>query len=331
MKVLVTGGAGYVGSSAVAWLRRRGCEVWVYDSLELGHAASLPGGGLIRGDIADTETVTRVMREREIDAVMHFAAYSLVGESVTDPARYWRNNLGGTLSLLEAMRAADVKRIVFSSTCATYGEPPKVPISESTPQKPVSPYGATKLAVETVLANYASAYGIGYAALRYFNACGASEGGAIGEDHAIETHLIPLTLQVALGQRDHITVFGVDYPTPDGTCIRDYIHVDDLADAHLRALERLEPGVGMCLNLGTGCGFSVREVIDACRRVTGHEIPAEIGTRRPGDPPELVADPRRACEVLDWVASHTEIDAIVATAWRWHESHPEGYGPESPD
>jgi len=325
MKVLVTGGAGYVGSSAVAWLRQRGCDVWVYDSLELGHEQSLLGGQLIRGDITDTEAVTRAMRECEVDAVMHFAAYSLVGESVSDPARYWRNNLGGTLSLLEAMRAANVKKIVFSSTCATYGEPSKVPISESTPQNPVSPYGSTKLAVEMALANYASAYGIGYAALRYFNACGASAEGTIGEDHATETHLIPLTLQVALGQRDHITIFGVDYPTPDGTCIRDYIHVDDLADAHLRALERLEPGVGMCLNLGTGRGFSVREVIESCRRVSGHAIPAEIGTRRPGDPPELVADPRRAREALDWVASYTEIDSIVETAWRWHENHPMGF------
>ena len=329
MKVLVTGGAGYVGSCAAAWLQRRGFEVWVYDSLELGHAAAVPAGRLIRGDIADTEALTAVLREREIEAVMHFAAYSLVGESVTDPARYWRNNLGGTLSLLDAMREADVKRIVFSSTCATYGEPPKLPISESTPQNPVSPYGDTKLAVERALANYASAYGFGYAALRYFNACGAPEGGLIGEDHATETHLIPLTLQVALGQRDHITVFGVDYPTPDGTCIRDYIHVDDLADAHLRALERLRPGEGLCLNLGTGRGFSVREVIDACRRVTGHEISAEIGTRRPGDPPELVADPQRSREALDWIARYTGIDAIVQTAWRWHESHPEGFGSRS--
>ena len=331
MRVLVTGGAGYVGSSAVAWLQQRGCEVFVYDSLELGHAAALPAGCLVRGNIADTAALTELLRDREIEAVMHFAAYSLVSESVSDPARYWRNNLSGTLSLLEAMRAADVKRIVFSSTCATYGEPEKVPISESTPQNPVNPYGATKLAVERALADYACAYGFGYAALRYFNACGASEGGRIGEDHATETHLIPLTLQVALGKRDHITIFGVDYPTPDGTCIRDYIHVDDLADAHLRALERLRPGEGLCLNLGTGRGFSVREVIEACRRVTGHEIPAEIGTRRAGDPPELVADPQRSREALDWVASYTEIDAIVESAWSWHESHPTGYGPEPAD
>ena len=325
MKVLVTGGAGYVGSHAVAQLLSAGYEVVVYDSLELGHAAAVPAGLLRRGDLAETEKLTALLREERIDAVMHFAAYSLVGESVSDPARYYHNNVGGTLSLLDAMRAAEVSRIVFSSTCAIYGEPEKVPIGEDTPPLPVNPYGTSKLLIERALADYAAAYGLAYAALRYFNACGAAPSGTIGEDHATETHLIPLTLQVPLGRRESISILGVDYPTPDGTCIRDYIHVDDLADAHLRALERLEPAVGLRLNLGTGRGYSVREVVESCRRVTGHEIPARVGPRRPGDPPELVADPARARATLGWEARYVDLDAIVETAWRWHASHPDGF------
>ena len=256
---------------------------------------------------------------------MHFAAFAAVGESVADPAKYYQNNVVASLTLLEAMRAAGVKRIVFSSTTATYGVPEHVPITEEEPQQPINPYGFAKLVIEQALADYAQAYGFGYAALRYFNAAGASPDGDLGEDHDPETHLIPLVLQVALGQRPHITIFGDDYPTPDGTCIRDYIHVDDLGAAHVLALEQLQAGQGLQLNLGTGRGHSVREVIDACRRVTGHAIPAPIGPRRPGDPPELVADSPQAQRVLDWQPQYTDIESIVRTAWKWHSSHPRGY------
>lgn len=326
MRVLVTGGAGYVGSFAAALLLRRGFEVWVYDDLSQGHAAAVPAERLIRGALAEGEKLAAILAEKRVDAVMHFAALALVGESVADPARYYRNNVGGTLALLEAMRSTGLKKIVFSSTCATYGVPERIPIAEDTPQQPVNPYGFTKLVIERALADYARAYGFGYAALRYFNACGGDPGGRLGEDHDPETHAIPLALQVALGRRDHFTIFGDDYPTPDGTCIRDYIHVDDLAEAHLRALERLPAGAGLCLNLGTGRGFSVREVLEACRRATGHPIPAQVGARRPGDPPLLVADPSRAQAELDWQPRYKDLDAIVKSAWRWHSSHPEGFG-----
>ena len=256
---------------------------------------------------------------------MHFAACALVGESVADPAKYYRNNVVATLALLESMRKRNVKKLVFSSTCATYGIPQTVPISEREPQAPVNPYGFTKLVVERALADYAAAYGFGYAALRYFNAAGASPEGDIGEDHDPESHLIPLVLQVALGQRPHITIFGDDWPTPDRTCVRDYIHVDDLGAAHLAALERLGPGTEIRLNLGTGRGYSVREVIDVCRAVTGREIPEVIGPRRPGDPPELVADAREAERVLGWKPKYQTLRPIVETAWNWHQHHPHGY------
>jgi UDP-glucose 4-epimerase len=281
---------------------------------------------LIEGELADQARLTDALRHEQIEAVMHFAAFALVGESVAEPAMYYRNNVLGSLSLLEAMRSAGVTRIVFSSTTATYGAPKRVPIREDEPQLPINPYGFTKLAIERALADYAVAYGFAYAALRYFNAAGASPDGDLGEDHDPESHLIPIVLQVALGQREKITIFGDDYPTPDGTCIRDYVHVDDLADAHLRALERLAPGKGLCVNLGTGKGQSVREVIEACRKVTGHAIPEAIGARRPGDPPELVADASLAKKVLGWQPKYTKIDDIVATAWRWHSTHPKGYG-----
>lgn len=256
---------------------------------------------------------------------MHFAAFALVGESVAEPALYYRNNVLAAFSLAEAMRAADVRRIVFSSTTATYGIPQRLPIREDELQLPINPYGFTKLVFEHVLEDYAQAYGWSYAALRYFNAAGATPDGDLGEDHDPETHLIPIVLQVVLGQRSEIVIFGEDYPTPDGTCIRDYVHVDDLADAHLRALERLEPGHGLRLNLGTGRGYSVREVIEACRRVTGHKIPQRLGQRRPGDPPALVADATLARETLGWQPRYTDIDSIVATAWQWHQHHPRGY------
>jgi UDP-glucose 4-epimerase len=325
LKVLVTGGAGYIGSHAVRWLVRAGHDVWVYDNLVLGHCAAVPDGRLIEGELLDRPRLIDALLAHGIDAVMHFAAFAAVGESVVDPAKYYQNNVVASLNLLEAMRTASVQRIVFSSTTATYGIPHHVPITEDEPQSPINPYGFAKLVIERALADYASAYGLAYAALRYFNAAGASPDGDLGEDHDPETHLIPLLLQVALGQRSNITVFGDDYPTPDGTCIRDYIHVDDLASAHLAALERLQAGQGLKLNLGTGRGHSVREVIDACRRVTGHAIPSVVGPRRAGDPPELVADSRRAQHLLHWQPQYTDIDAIVATAWHWHFSHPHGY------
>lgn len=330
MRILVSGGAGYVGSHAVRLLERAGHDVWVYDNLSRGHRGAVPPGRLIEGELADRGRLTAALRERSIDAVMHFAAFALVGESVADPGLYYQNNVVGSLSLLEAMRDAGVRRIVFSSTTATYGAPERVPIVEDEPQRPINPYGFTKLVIEQALADYAAAYGFGYAALRYFNASGASPEGGLGEDHAPESHLIPLVLQVALGQRPHITVFGNDYPTPDGTCIRDYVHVDDLGQAHLLALDRLEPGTALKLNLGTGRGHSVLEVIEACRRVTGHPIPVVQGARRPGDPPLLVADASRARALLGWQPRYAGIDEIVATAWAWHRAHPQGYAGLNP-
>lgn len=325
MRILVIGGAGYVGSHAVRHLTRAGHEVWVYDNLSFGHRGAAPAGRLIEGDLLDQPALEAALRAHSIEAVMHFAAFALVGESVSHPDRYYRNNVLGSLCVLEAMRAAGVWRIVFSSTTATYGAPKTIPITEDEAQLPINPYGFTKLVVEHALADYAHAYGIGYAALRYFNAAGASPDGDLGEDHTPESHLIPLTLQVALGQRPSISVFGTDYPTPDGTCIRDYVHVDDLATAHLAALERLTPGQGLKLNLGTGLGHSVRQVIDSCRRISGRPIPVIEGERRPGDPPELVADASRAQAQLGWRPRYVEIDDIVSTAWRWHSAHPRGY------
>ncbi|MEC7677736.1 MAG: UDP-glucose 4-epimerase GalE [Planctomycetota bacterium] len=326
MNVLVVGGAGYIGSHAVRKLTDAGHHVLVYDNLSRGHREAVPDGLLIEGELTDTATLTRVLTEHGIEAVMHFAAFALVNESVNDPALYYQNNVVATLSLLEAMRLADVKKFVFSSTTATYGEPDQVPISEDTPQRPINPYGFTKLVIEQALADYAEAYGMGYAALRYFNAAGAHPDGTIGEDHEPETHLIPIVLQVALGQRDSITIFGNDYQTSDGTCVRDYVHVNDLADAHLKALDKIRPSAGICLNLGTGRGTSVREIIDACREVTGHAIPEKVGQRREGDPSELVADATRAQDQLGWEPQYVDVRSIVETAWRWHQLHPNGYG-----
>jgi len=325
MNVLVTGGAGYVGGAAVKALAAAGHDVWVYDNLCTGHRAAVTQGRLIEGDLHDSQRLREALREKQIEAVLHFAAFAYVGESVSDPAKYYHNNVGGSLALFDAMRAEGVWRIVFSSTTATYGVPNRIPIREDEPQHPINPYGFTKLVVERALADYAKAYGLGYAALRYFNAAGALADGSHGEDHQPETHLIPLVLQVALGQREKITVFGDDYPTPDGTCVRDYVHIEDLAAAHVQALERLTPGEGLKLNLGTGRGYSVRQVIDACRRVSGRTITEEIGQRRAGDPAELVADASLAREVLSWQPRYTEIEAIVETAWRWHRDHPDGY------
>lgn len=325
MNVLVVGGAGYIGSHMVRLLNRSGHEVVTLDNLTTGFAPAVTAGKLYIGEMENTELVETILKDHKIDAVMHFAACALVGESVTDPAKYYRNNVVATIALLESMRRQGVRKLVFSSTCATYGVPQNVPISERESQRPVNPYGFTKLVVEHALADYAAAYGFGYAALRYFNASGASPAGDIGEDHDPESHLIPLVLQVALGQRPSITIFGDDWPTPDRTCIRDYIHVDDLGAAHLAALERLGPGVEIRLNLGTGRGYSVREVIDVCREVSGHPIPEVIGPRRPGDPPELVADAREAQRVLGWTPHYQTLRPIVETAWNWHRHHPRGY------
>jgi UDP-glucose 4-epimerase len=325
MKVLVTGGAGYIGSHAVRLLMRAGHEVWVYDNLSRGHRGAVPAGRLLEGSLADRPRLEQVLRDHRIEAVMHFAAFALVGESVSDPALYYANNVVSTLALLEAMRSTGVQRIVFSSTTATYGAPPRIPITEDELQQPINPYGFTKLVIERALEDYALAYGFGFAALRYFNAAGATPAGDLGEDHEPESHLIPIVLQVVLGQRARLTIFGDDYPTPDGTCIRDYIHVDDLGDAHVKALEQLGSGSRLKLNLGTGRGHSVREVVDACRRVTGHPIPADVGARRPGDPPELVADSRRAQSLLGWTPRYLDIEEIVKTAWNWHRAHPQGF------
>ncbi len=325
MRVVVTGGAGYVGSHAAKLLAANGHQVWIVDNLIEGHRQAVRELPLIEADLLNHERLAAILQEHQIEAVMHFAALTYVGVSVTEPAGYYRNNVVGTLSLLDAMRETGVQRIVFSSTCATYGIPERVPISEDHPQHPISPYGFTKLVIEHALADYCRAYGLGYAALRYFNASGAAADGTIGEDHDPETHLIPLVLQVALGQRESAAIFGTDYPTPDGTCVRDYIHVDDLAEAHLLAIEKLEPGMELKLNLGTGRGASVQAVIDLCREVTGHEIPARQVERREGDPPELVADPARAREVLGWQAKHTSIRDVIESAWQWHQAHPHGY------
>lgn len=309
----------------VRMLDRQGHKVVVLDNLSTGFREAVTAGELVVGDIGDLILVQRTLIENRIDAVMHFAACALVGESVVDPAKYYLNNVAQTIQLLEAMRAADVTRMVFSSTCATYGQPDTVPIDETQPQAPVNPYGFTKLAIERALADYAAAYGFGYAALRYFNAAGASPDGGLGEDHDPESHLIPIVLQAALGLRDQVTVYGTDWPTPDGTCVRDYIHVDDLGSAHIAALNRLESGEGICVNLGTGEGFSVRQVIDTCREVTGRKIVAVNGKRRPGDPPTLVADASLAREKLQWQPKYTKLAEIIQTAWDWHSAHPEGY------
>ena len=326
MRVLVVGGAGYIGSHTVQALNGLGHEVWVFDNLLAGHKSAVPEGSLIEGDLADLATLENVLKRHEIEAVMHFAAHASVPESMAEPAKYYRNNIVGTLNLLDAMRAAGTRKIVFSSTAAVYGLPEHSPISEETPKAPINPYGFTKLVIERTLADYAHAYGLGYAVLRYFNASGASADASIGEDHSPESHLIPIILQVALGQRENISITGTDYPTPDGSCIRDFIHVEDLADAHCRVLDRIEPGKGLTYNVGTGRGYSVREVVEAARKVTGRPIEAVERPRRAGDPPELVASADALRRDLGWSPRYPEIEAIVATAWRWHLSHPNGYG-----
>lgn len=314
VRVLVTGGAGYIGSVVVAMLLDAGHEVTALDDLSTGHEdAVAPGARFVKASLGEVEPV---LAQRPYDAVMHFAAKALVAESVAHPARYWHNNVGGTLALLDAMRAHGVPRLVFSSTCATYGEPSAVPILEDTPPAPTNPYGASKLAVDLALADYAHAYGLGAVSLRYFNVAGAllRPDAAYGERHSVETHLIPIALQVAGGTRDVLEIYGNDYPTPDGTCVRDYVHVADLGDAHLRAMAATRPGTHRVINLGSGTGYSVREVVDAVRRATGHEVPVREAARRPGDPAVLVASNARAGTDLGW-APRRGLDEMVADAW----------------
>jgi len=325
MRILITGGAGYIGSHAVRLFLARGHDVWVYDNLSMGHRAAVPGERLIVGDLADIDHLDQEILVRRIEAVVHFAAFTYVGESVLEPGKYYQNNLVNTLNLMECLRRQRVGRFVFSSTAATYGNPERIPIPEEAPQRPINPYGASKLTVERALADYALAYKWGYAALRYFNAAGASPDGSIGEDHDPETHLIPLVIQGVLGQRPHIEIFGTDYATPDRTCVRDYIHVDDLAEAHLLALEHLEPGKQMLYNLGIGRGSSVREVIRAVEEVTGKRVPVKEGPRRPGDPDVLVASSEKIQRELGWRPRYTDLRTIIETAWNWHRSHPKGY------
>jgi UDP-glucose-4-epimerase GalE len=326
MRILVTGGAGYIGSHAVRLFRARRHDVWVYDNLAEGHRHAVPAERLIVGDLAEGQRLDQVVVGQRIEAVVHFAAYTYVGESVREPGKYYQNNLVNTLNLMECLRRNRVGRFVFSSTAATYGVPQQVPIPEEAAQQPINPYGSSKLAVERALADYAAAYGWGYAALRYFNAAGASADGSIGEDHDPETHLIPLVIQAALGRRPHVEIYGTDYPTPDGTCIRDYIHVEDLAEAHLLALERLQPGQGQRYNLGIGRGYSVREVIRTVEEVGGKPVPVREGPRRPGDPPVLVASSAKIQRELGWRPQYTELRPIVETAWKWHISRPKGFG-----
>jgi UDP-glucose 4-epimerase len=311
MRVIVAGGAGYIGSVVTAALLEGGHEVTVLDDLSTGHADAVPEGArFVQATLQDSAPVLAEVRP---EAVLHFAAKSLVGESQVKPEIYWEHNVGGSLALLEAMRAVDCRRIVFSSTAATYGEPEQVPIREDAPTRPTNTYGATKLAVDAMLTSYATAYDFAAVSLRYFNVAGAAYGR--GERHATETHLIPIALQVAAGTRESMTVYGEDYPTPDGTCIRDYIHVSDLADAHLLALTAPEPGEHRVYNLGNGTGFSVQQVVDAVREVTGHPVPVQVGERRAGDPAQLVAASDRIRADLGWSPRHTDMAGIVRDAW----------------
>jgi UDP-glucose 4-epimerase len=326
LRVVVTGGAGYIGSHTLRALQAAGYEVVVYDSLIKGHRQAVGSAPLVVGDIADPEALDRLFREFGPVAVVHFAAFIEAGESVLDPVKYFRNNTVGTLTLLEAMHRNGVRRLVFSSTAAVYGEPENLPIREEDRKAPTNAYGLSKLMVEEMLDWFHRAYGLCSVSLRYFNAAGDDPSGEIGEDHDPETHLIPLILQVPLGKREKIYIFGDDYDTPDGTCIRDYIHVSDLASAHVAALRALEGGLGReAFNLGNGAGFSVRQVIEAAREVTGHPIPAEVRPRRQGDPARLVASSEKGRSVLGWQPQMPELRAILETAWRWHRTHPQGY------
>ncbi|MCW5548375.1 MAG: UDP-glucose 4-epimerase GalE [Opitutaceae bacterium] len=327
MNVLVVGGAGYIGSHCVRQLLAAGHRPVVLDNLVFGHrAAAPPDVSFYPANLGNEKEVGKILRKERIELVMHFAAYAYVGESVTDPLKYYFNNVAATLHLLRCMLGAGVKKFVFSSTCATYGTPEKMPITEDTPQAPINPYGQTKLDVENALKALARANGLSFAAFRYFNAAGAAEDGAIGEHHDPETHLIPLAIDAATGARPPLQVFGHDYPTPDGTCLRDYVHVDDLSRAHIAVFDRLSaPGAALFYNLGTGRPTSVLEVIRAVEQVTGKKVPYTLAPRRAGDPPALFADSTKAQKDLGWTIRYPDITAIVASAWRWHAAHPQGY------
>ena len=326
--ILVTGGAGYIGSHTMAALRERGRQVLALDDLSEGHRPALQGAPLEEGSLSDEAFLARVFREHRVEAVLHFAARCYVGESMSDPAKYYRANVQGTLNLLEAMAGAGVRRLVFSSSCAVYGIPETLPIVESMPTRPSNTYGRTKLMAEEMMGDFHRAHQIDSVALRYFNAAGADPSGSLGEDHRPETHLIPLVLETALGTREKVTIFGDRYPTRDGTCIRDYVHVSDLAHAHVLALEYLEGGGRgvRAFNLGNSRGTSVLEVIRAAERITGKTVPFEVGPPRPGDPPVLVGSSEGIRSELGWQPRHGSIDAIVETAWGWHREHPKGYG-----
>jgi UDP-glucose 4-epimerase len=327
MKVLMTGGAGYVGSACLRWLLEHGHDPIAYDSLLEGNAAAVPDAAdrLIIGDIAETDRLAETLRQHRIEAVMHFAALVSVPESIADPEAYYRVNIGGTKSVLDAMRAAGVGKILFSSTAATFGFHAEMPLCEDSPQTPETPYGTTKLAAERLIKDYARAYGLGYTLLRYFNASGADPGGDFGEDRRRESHLIPLIFQVALGRRPKVLIYGDDYPTRDGSCVRDYVHTADLAQAHQRAVEALETGMGRAYNLGSGTGATVLEVLRACEQAAGCPIQHEVVGRRPGDPSVLIASSERIINELGWSPRHISIHDIVRTAWEWHHRHPYGF------
>jgi UDP-glucose 4-epimerase len=327
MKLLLTGGAGYVGSACLRWLLEHGHDPIAYDDLSEGNVAAVPqpADRLIRGDIAETGRLAELLRRHGIEAVMHFAALASVPDSIADPEAYYRVNVAGTKSVLDAMRGAGVRKILFSSTAATYGFRDEMPLREDSLQAPETPYGSTKLAAEWLIKDYARAYGLGYTLLRYFNAAGADPGGGFGEDRRHEAHLIPLIFQAAVGRRPKVILYGDDYPTPDGTCVRDYVHTADLAQAHQLAVESLEPGMGRAYNLGSGTGASVLEVLRACEKVAGRAIPHEVADRRPGDPGVLIASPEKIIKELGWSPRHCDIHEIVRTAWAWHSRHPDGF------
>lgn len=326
MRILVTGGAGYIGSHTVRMLEQSAGQVVVFDNLAKGHRQAVGTENFVEGDLFDTELLAATIRKHEIDAVVHFAAFSLVGESMVQPRAYYHNNVQGTLNLLNTMLDNGVNKLVFSSTAAVYGAPAEVPITEACATNPTNVYGRTKLMMEHIMSDYATAHGLNYIALRYFNACGAHPYGDIGEDHDPETHLIPLILQTCMGRRDSIKIFGSDYPTKDGTCVRDYIHVDDLAQAHVLALQALNDGrPSTVYNLGNGCGFSVREVIAAAERVTKRPVRREEAARRPGDPAVLIAGSGKIRAELGWQPQYRDIERIIETAWQWHQHHPDGF------
>jgi UDP-glucose 4-epimerase len=328
MRLVLAGGAGYVGSACLRWLLKHGHEAVAYDNLVEGNRGAVPQAEtrLIVGDLNDPDRMARSMADQGTDAVLHFAAVASVPDSIRDPEQYWRVNVLGTKNVLDAMLRAGVKRIVFSSTAATFGFRSEMPLRENSPQLPETPYGSTKLACEWLMKEYALAYGLGCAFLRYFNASGADPDGQYGEDRRHESHLIPLTLQVALGKREKLLIYGGDWPTRDGTCVRDYIHTDDLAHAHQLAVESLEPGMIRAYNMGNGTGTTVLEVLRACEMASGRPIPFQVVDRRPGDPAILVASPDAIIRDLGWTPRHVDIQDIVATAWRWHSTHPHGYG-----